>query len=509
MTMASVQTITLNGTDVLPIKVETSIVPGLTNFIIVGLADKAVAESKERIRAALMAMGLGIPCQRLIVNLAPADVIKEGTHFDLPIALAILVALRVIPQDAVANYIAMGELGLDSRLHAVAGVLPAAMDTHARHMGFICPQTQGPEAAWAGSEDVLAPDSLISLINHFKGVQVLQPPTPTPPSTTTSYPDLYDVKGQDIAKRALEIAAAGGHNLLMIGPPGVGKSMLACRLVGLLPPMTSQEILEVSTIYSVASLLENGQLITNRPYRAPHHSASLPALVGGGSRAKPGELSLAHHGVLFLDELPEFSRQALESLRQPLENGEITIARVQSHVTYPARMQLVAAMNPCRCGYVADPQKACRRAPHCATDYQSKLSGPLLDRFDLFVDMPAISLSDLAERQGGETTAVVAARVAQARSRQQDRFKDHPDIRCNAHMGSGLLDQMVNLEEQAQSTLMQAAEKWGLSARSYHRLLKVARTIADLAQSETIQLPHVAEAISFRQPIYNQQRQVA
>ena len=398
--VARVNTVAFQGIDVLPIDVQVQMSGGMPAFTVVGLPDKAVAESRERVRAALHALGLALPPRRITVNLAPADVLKEGSHFDLPIALGLLTVLDVLPAGEIAGYSALGELALDGAISPVSRVLPSAINTAARELGLICPAGCGPEAAWAATEDgrieVLAPSTLLALINHFKGTQVLSPPEPRVESEFETPLDLRDIKGQETAKRALELAAAGGHNLLMIGPPGSGKSMLAARLPGLLPPLTPAEALQVSMIHSVAGLLTGGRLLRNRPFRDPHHSASLPALVGGGLRAKPGEISLAHRGVLFLDELPEFARATVEALRQPLESGRAVIARANTHVTYPARVQLVAAMNPCRCGHLDDPALACSRAPRCAADYQAKISGPVFDRIDLHVDVPAVSPADLS-----------------------------------------------------------------------------------------------------------------
>ncbi|MEE8272011.1 MAG: YifB family Mg chelatase-like AAA ATPase, partial [Alphaproteobacteria bacterium] len=387
--VARVNTVAFRGIDVLPIDVQVQITGGMPGFTVVGLPDKAVAESRERVRSALHALGLALPPKRITVNLAPADVLKEGSHFDLPIAIGLLVVLDVLPAMELAGYATLGELALDGALSPVAGVLPAALNAASRGLGLICPAACGGEAAWAADEggriDVLAPANLLALINHFKGTQALSPPEPVVEAAAEAPLDLKDIKGQETAKRALEVAAAGGHNLLMIGPPGAGKSMLAARLPGLLPPLEPAEALEVSMIHSVAGLLEGGRLLRHRPFRDPHHSASLPALVGGGLRARPGEISLAHRGVLFLDELPEFSRPTVEALRQPMESGRAVIARANAHMTYPARVQLVAAMNPCRCGHLDDPSLACTRAPRCARDYQSRISGPLFDRIDLHV----------------------------------------------------------------------------------------------------------------------------
>ncbi|MBY0422367.1 MAG: YifB family Mg chelatase-like AAA ATPase, partial [Parvularculaceae bacterium] len=378
--VAQLQTFAFQGVEARPITVEVQIAGGGGSFFtIVGLPDKAVSESRERVRAALAAVGFGLPTKRVVCNLAPADQPKEGSHFDLPIALAVMIEMGACPRDAAMGYAVIGELGLDGSIAPVAGALPAAVAANAAGLGLICPSASGAEAAWAGgSAEILAPKSLIQLVNHFKGVQVLSPPQPGPLAPSPAAPDLADVRGQESARRALEVAAAGGHNLLMVGPPGAGKSMLAARLPGLLPPLGPEELLEVSMIQSLAGLLEDGRLTRARPFRAPHHSASMAAMVGGGARARPGEVSLAHHGVLFLDELPEFATPVLDSLRQPLETGDVMIARANAHVRYPARFQLVAAMNPCRCGYGKASGRACGRGPNCEAVYQSRVSGPLL-----------------------------------------------------------------------------------------------------------------------------------
>ena len=496
--VATVHTVAFEGMRAFTIEVQAQLIPGQPAFVVVGLPDKAVSEARERVRSALQAMGLSLPPQRIIVNLAPADVNKEGSHFDLPIALALLVAMNVIPKDALSGFAAMGELGLDGSIRAVAGILPAALHAHDNHMGLICPAACGPEAAWIEAAHILAPGTLLELINHCKGTQIL--PTPQAPlieQTPLNIPDLADVKGQDTAKRALEIAAAGGHNLLMMGPPGAGKSMLAARLPGILPPLSPLEALDVSMVHSLAGQLPNGQIVRTRPYRDPHHSASLPALIGGGVKPKPGEVSLAHHGVLFLDELPEFARPTLEALRQPLETGSALIARANAHVTYPARFQLIGAMNPCRCGYVSEPAQACGRAPKCAMEYQAKLSGPLLDRFDLFLEMAAVRIDELQNAPRGENSAAVATRVAEARARQLDR---NGGI-INAQLNGDTLDEVCALDQAGRDLMAQAAEKMRLSARGYHRVLRVARSVADLAAAGPLTTAHLAEALSFRRRI--------
>ena len=466
--VARINTIAFQGVDTLDIDVQVHMANGLPAFTVVGLPDKAVAESRERVRAALGALGLGLPQQRITVNLSPADVLKEGSHFDLPIALGLLVAMNVLPADELAGYTALGELALDGAISPVTGVLPAAIGANAAGRGVICPAACGGEAAWAGEVEVLAPPTLLALINHFKGVQVLTAPEPRLAEDSAAALDLADIKGQETAKRALEVAASGAHNLLMIGPPGAGKSMLAQRLPGILPPMDSREALDVSMIHSVAGLLENGRISRQRPFRDPHHSASLPALVGGGTRARPGEISLAHNGVLFLDELPEFARATLEALRQPIESGRAVVSRANAHVTYPARFQFVAAMNPCRCGHLDDAALACSRAPRCALDYQAKISGPLFDRIDLHMEVAAVSAADLTLPPPAEGSAEIAARVAAARQIQADRYAEaDPPVRTNAEVDGALLEEVAAPDEAGRKLLAEAADRLKLSARGY------------------------------------------
>jgi magnesium chelatase family protein len=499
--VARVRTVAFQGIEVVDVEAQVTIAGGLPNFMVVGLPDKTVAEARERVRAALNALGLALPPKRITVNLAPADLAKEGSHFDLPIALGLLAAMEVLPGEEIEGYVALGELSLDGSLLPVAGVLPAAMGAAAAERGIICPAASGGEAAWAGALEVLAAPSLLALVNHFKGTQVLAPPEPRVAERPASILDLKDIKGQETAKRALEVAAAGGHNLLFIGPPGAGKSMLAARLPGLLPPLDASEALEVSMIHSVAGQLRDGRLMRQRPFRDPHHSASLPALVGGGIRGRPGEVSLAHLGVLFLDELPEFARGTLEALRQPLESGRAAVARANIHVTYPARVQLIAAMNPCRCGHLDDPALACGRAPRCAQDYQSRISGPLFDRIDLHVDVPAVRPADLALPPPSEGSAEVAARVGAARARQAARYARLPPerrIRTNAEADGALLDAVAQPDADGRRLLLDAADRLKLSARGYHRVLRVARTLADLDGVEAVRRLHVAEALSYR-----------
>jgi magnesium chelatase family protein len=496
--VARVKTVAFQGIDCREVDAEVQLgMAGLPTFTVVGLPDKAVGESRERVRAALSAIGLALPPGRITINLAPADLLKEGSHFDLPIALGMLTEMGVLSGEDLAPYSVLGELGLDGRINAVAGVLPAAIAAASAGRGLICPQAQGSEAAWAGEIEVLAPASIIALVNHFKGSQVLPRPRPEMQALASHALDLADIKGQESAKRALEVAAAGGHNLLMVGPPGAGKSMLAQRLPGILPPLDPAGALEVSMIHSVAGQLAGGQLMRNRPFRDPHHSASLPALIGGGPRARPGEVSLAHQGVLFLDELPEFARATLEALRQPLESGRAVVARVHAHVTYPARFQLVAAMNPCRCGHLDDASLACARAPKCAQEYQSKISGPLFDRIDMHVDVPAVSPADLNLPPPREGSTEVARRVAAAREIQAKRYAAH-GVRTNAEADGQLLEQVATPDGEGRGLLVEAAGRFKLSARGYHRVLRVARTLADLEASAGVRRLHVAEALSYR-----------
>ncbi|RUN75705.1 ATP-binding protein [Sphingomonas sp. TF3] len=493
---ASVSTVAYLGLEARAVEVQVQLIPGLPAFNVVGLGDKAVAESRERVRGAIAAMGLALPPKRIVVNLSPADLPKEGSHFDLPIALALLGAMGVVDAETLSDYVVVGELGLDARIAPSPGVLLAALHASERGMGLVCPAAQGSEAAWAGQGVLAAPD-ILSLINHFKGHGLLSEPLPGDADDVGHGPDLRQVKGQETAKRALEIAAAGGHNLLMVGPPGAGKSLMASCLPGILPPLDASEALEVSMVASVAGTLTGGRLTRQRPYRAPHHSASMAALVGGGLKVKPGEVSLAHLGVLFLDELPEFQRAVLDSLRQPLEAGTVSVARANAHVTFPARVQLIAAMNPCRCGHLGDAALACSRAPRCAADYQAKVSGPLLDRIDLHIEVQAVSAADLVLPPPSEGSAEVAARVAAARAVQRARYADHA-ARTNADADGALLDAVATPDAAGCTLLAQASEAMRLSARGYTRILRVARTIADLAGAETVGRIHVAEALSYR-----------
>ena len=496
--IAKTYTVAFDGIEARLVEVQCALAPGMPGFSVVGLPDKAVSEARDRVRAAIGAMAVALPARRITVNLSPADLPKEGSHFDLPIALALLAALDILPADKVEGVVSLGELALDGRLVAVAGALPAAMAAAAEDKALICPRVSAPEAAWVGAAEVYGAPALTAALHHLTG----QAPLPrAEPGAATDGPegrDFRDVKGQERAKRALEIAAAGRHHVMMVGPPGSGKSMLAARLPSILPPLTPAEALETSMVHSLSGLIEAGGLSRARPFREPHHTASMAAIVGGGRGAKPGEVSLAHNGVLFLDELPEFSRATLETLRQPIETGEVIVARANAHVRYPCRFLLVAAANPCRCGQLADPARACGKAPACGADYLGRISGPLMDRIDLRVDVPPVDFRDLDLPADGESSATIGARVAAARAVQQARFRGQPQVRSNADAEGALLDQIATPDAEGRALLTRVADRFHLSARGYHRVLRVARTIADLAGSEAVRQPHVAEAVSYR-----------
>ncbi|MCV6603178.1 MAG: YifB family Mg chelatase-like AAA ATPase [Cohaesibacter sp.] len=499
--VAHVQTVAFQGVTAISVDVQVQVASGLPAFTIVGLPDKAVAESRERVRAALIASGLSLPPKRITINLAPADLPKEGSHFDLPIALGLMLAIGALPSDSLDDYVILGELALDGHLAPVVGVLPAAITANSQEKGLICPWDCGSEAAWADPDmPILAPASLISLANHFKGQQILSRPKAAIREQQDSKLDMADIKGQELAKRALEVAASGGHNMVMVGPPGSGKSMLAARLPTILPPLSPKELLDVSMIQSMAGLLPQGKLSNARPFRSPHHSASMAAMVGGGPRAKPGEVALAHNGILFLDELPEFTPQVLDSLRQPIESGEVSISRANHRVSYPSRIQLIAAMNPCRCGHAGEPGFVCKRGPRCAADYQGRISGPLMDRIDLRIEVPAVSATDLMLPPPKEGSTEIARRVAKARALQKTRYSQQgrPDILTNAQCPASLIEKVTSPSNEAMDLLRLAAQNMALSARGYHRVLKVARTLADLAGRDQPGKEQIAEALSYR-----------
>ena len=495
--LASVLSITFDGIEAVPVEVQCAVSPGLPSFSIVGLPTKAVSEARDRVRAALHAMAIALPSKRITINMSPADLPKEGAHFDLPIALSLLAAIEVLPRDCAEGVVAMGELALDSTLVPVPGALPAAMTAGAESQTLLCPAGSGAEAAWVERANVIAAASLGDVVRHFTGQNPIAPAVPGAAPLATPGRDLQDVKGQERAKRALEIAAAGRHHLLMIGTPGSGKSMLAARLPGILPPLSPTEALETSMIHSLAGLLDEGGICRNRPFREPHHTASMAAIIGGGRGAKPGEVSLAHNGVLFMDEIPEFPRMVLETIRQPIETGQVMVARANNHVKYPCKFMLVAAANPCKCGFLTDPNRACGRAPICGQDYMGRLSGPLLDRFDIRVEVPSVSYLDLDLPPSGEASSAVLARVEAARHIQLDRFDGTPGM-TNADLSGTALENFARPDEEGRTLLQRASEQFALSARGYHRVMRLARTIADLDASAEVRKPHIAEAISFR-----------
>lgn len=498
--VARAYTVAFEGVEARLVEVQCAVTPGLPAFSIVGLPDKAVSEARERVRAAMASMILALPSKRVTVNLSPADLPKEGSHFDLPIALALLAAIEVIPRDEVERSLSLGEMSLDGVLMPVAGALPAAVLAAEEDRTMLCPAPSAPEAAWVGATEVIGARTLSDVIRHFTGAAVLSPAAPGEVTAAPATRDMRDVKGQERAKRALEIAAAGHHHMIMTGPPGAGKSMLAARMPGLLPDLTPAEALETSMIHSLAGLISEGGISRSRPFRDPHHTASVAAIVGGGRGAKPGEVSLAHHGVLFLDEMPEFNRAVLETLRQPLETGRVTVARANNHAHYPCRFMLLAAANPCRCGHLSDPTAACSRAPACGEDYLGRISGPLLDRFDLRVEVPPVSYRDLDLPPSGEDSATIAARIRTARDVQTARFADMDGVGTNAHAEGQVLEEIATPDAEGQAMLGRAADRFNLSARGYHRVLRVARTIADLDHSADVRAPHVAEALSYRLP---------
>ena len=491
-------TVAFEGVSARTVEVQCAVTPGLPAFAIVGLPDKAVSEARDRVRAALSALAIALPSKRVTINLSPADLPKEGSHFDLPIALALLAALQIVAPDATERVTALGELSLDGSLVAVVGALPAAVNAASEGRGLLCPQASGAEAAWVGDCQVIAAASLGDVVRHFNGQSPLPTAKPGEVLAHDTSRCLRDIKGQERAKRALEIAAAGRHHVLMVGPPGSGKSMLAARMPSILPPLTPAEALETSMIHSLSGLLDAGGINRARPFRAPHHTASMAAIVGGGRAAKPGEISLAHNGVLFLDEFPEFARPVLETLRQPIETGQVSVARANAHVNYPCRFLLLAAANPCKCGHLGDAGRACSRAPICGEDYMGRISGPMIDRFDLRIDVPPVAYTDLDLPPSGDSSATVAARVAAARAVQAQRFAGHSDVAMNADAEGALLESIATPDAEGRALLARVAQRFALSARGFHRVLRVARTIADLDGSADVRQPHVAEAVSYR-----------
>ncbi len=475
------------------VSVEAHLANGLPSFTIVGLPEAEVKESKDRVRAALQNCRFEFPARRITVNLAPADLPKESGRFDLPIAIGILAASGQVPADRLKDHEFAGELALTGDLRPIRGALAMTLNASRDGRSFILPRESAPEAALVENATILPAASLLEVCAHLAGQVPLGRYVEPAVGSAPDYPDMQDVKGQAQAKRALEIAAAGNHSVLMSGPPGTGKSMLAQRFAGILPPMTQNEALESAAIQSIGSVGFDVRNWGRRPFRSPHHTASAVALVGGGGNPRPGEVSLAMHGVLFLDELPEFDRRVLEVLREPLESGHITVSRAARQVDFPAEFQLVAAMNPCPCGYLGHYNGRCRCTPEQVLRYRAKLSGPLLDRIDLQIEVPAVPQEELARRTGGETTADIRARVEAARARQIERQK-----KPNAKLTTREIDKWCATDETGQALLKQALTKLGLSARAYHRILKVARTLADVAGAPNISAVHIAEAIQYR-----------
>ena len=491
-------TVVFEGVEARCIEVQCALSAGLPGFSIVGLPNKAVSEARHRVRSALASMSIALPSKRITVNLSPADLPKDGSHFDLPIALALMAAIGVIAQDACENTVSLGELSLDGTLVPVRGALPAAVTAAGSDRLLICPRACGPEAAWVATAQVIGADSLWDIIQHFNG----QKPIPAAQAGDIEAPiilgDLCDIKGQERGKRALEIAVAGRHHLFLVGTPGCGKSMLAKRSLGLLPPLTPTQALETSMIKSIFGELSNGGVSRQPPFRPLHHTTSDKAIIGGGRDAKPGEISLAHNGILFMDEFPEFSRTVLESLRQPLEDRHVMVARANAHSSYRCQFMLIATANPCKCGYLSDPSRACARAPLCGGEYMGHISGPMMDRFDLTVEMPPVPFHDLDLPSDGDTSATVAARVAAAFQIQTDRYRDHPELRSNADLEGAHLNTVATPDRKGHLLLNRAAELFRLSARGYHRVLRVGRTIADLAGANQVTQTHIAEALSYR-----------
>lgn len=492
-----IQTVCFKGINAHPVDVQIQISSGIPSFSIVGLADKAVSESRERVKAAMHSVGIGFPMKKIVINLSPANIKKEGSHYDLAIAVSLLVATGALPQD-LCDYVCIGELLLDGSIVHVRGALSSAVYAMETGKKLLCPYSCAGEAAWAGGIEILAPAHLHDLMNHFKGEQLIHQQTGQIQDLCESYGDFSDIKGQEQAKRLIEIAACGGHNVLLSGPPGAGKSMLASRMISILPPLSPKEALESTMIHSLSNYGSSGKLLRYRPFRRPHHSSSMVSIIGGGMNSLPGEVSLAHGGILFLDEFPELSRMALESLREPLETGEVTIARANCHITYPSMFQLVAAMNPCRCGYFGTDGRECHQAPLCAENYRKKISGPIFDRIDLFMNVPSIQISKIQDISDGDKSEIVAKRVATTQVIQHKRHKSSGLASLNARVPSGIFESTLRCEDDAKALLIKASDKFFISMRGYQKVMRVARTIADMDFSTAINKKHVAEALSYR-----------
>lgn len=496
---ALIKTFALSGIESTKIDVEVHASSGLPVLNIVGLANRAVSESKERVRSAITSMGLALPAKRITINLSPSDIQKEGTHYDLPIALGLLVAMEILPQERLSKFIAMGELSLNGSIKYINGAMPAVLMAMENDLGVICPYDNFHEAAFISSgKKILAPRSLMQLINYFNSDTPLEPPKDLDiDQVSQNTKDLSDVIGQTKAKRALEIAITGGHNMIMVGAPGSGKSMIAERAIGLLPPLSPSQALETSMLHSISGLLANGKISSSNPFRTPHHSASIPSIVGGGRFAKPGEISLAHNGILFMDEFAEFPSSLLDSLRQPMETGKVSISRAESHVTYPAKFQLIAAMNPCKCGYFGDVKKQCSFVPGCAQKYMSKISGPIMERIDIqtSVSPEKINLSDIREKDDTYSTAATKKRIIEGRQFQKSRYKS--DV-LNASLSNSMVEEFCKLDTETSQYLEKINVQYDFSMREYHKILKVSRTIADLHMRDTIMKNDIIEALSFR-----------